>query len=136
MAGTYSVTHVRNSEIKQLSPLFFAMLGDIDLIFSLTFRRKKVALLSSLWRQRLVWLSFLSESISQKLSKVSIWNYQKRNQLQQGRWHCDLYIQSYLPLLTQYTCRKYWPQSVDNSIQHFIWVIPPFWLSSKNTISQ
>jgi hypothetical protein len=26
----------------------------------------------------------------------------------------------------------------DNSIQHFIWVIPPFWLriSSKNTISQ
>ena len=35
MAGTYSVTHVRNSEIKQLSPLFFAMLGDIDLIFGM-----------------------------------------------------------------------------------------------------
>jgi len=29
VAGTYSVTHVRNSEIKQLSPLFFAMLWDI-----------------------------------------------------------------------------------------------------------
>ena len=39
-----------------------------------TFRRKKVELLSSLRRQRLGRLSFLSESISQKLSKVSIWN--------------------------------------------------------------
>ena len=29
MAGTYSVTHFRNSEIKQLS------LGDIDLIFGM-----------------------------------------------------------------------------------------------------
>jgi hypothetical protein len=29
VAGTYSVTHVGNSEIKQLSPLFFALLGDI-----------------------------------------------------------------------------------------------------------
>ena len=43
-------------------------------IFSSTFRRKKVELLSSLGRQRLGRLSFLSESISQKLSKVSIWN--------------------------------------------------------------
>jgi hypothetical protein len=33
LAGTYSVTHVRNSEIKQLRPLYFAMLWDIDLIF-------------------------------------------------------------------------------------------------------
>jgi hypothetical protein len=33
VAGTYSVTHVRNSEIKQLWPLFFAMLWDVDLIF-------------------------------------------------------------------------------------------------------
>ena len=31
MDVTYSVTHVRNSEIKQLSPLFFAM----DLIFGM-----------------------------------------------------------------------------------------------------
>ena len=35
MAGTYSVTYVRNSEIKQLSTLFFAMLWDIDLIFGM-----------------------------------------------------------------------------------------------------
>ena len=35
MAVTYSVTHVRNSEIKQLRPLFFAMLGDIDFIFGM-----------------------------------------------------------------------------------------------------
>jgi hypothetical protein len=35
VAGTYSVTHVRNSEIKQLQSLFFAMLGDIDLMFGL-----------------------------------------------------------------------------------------------------
>ena len=35
MAGTYSVTHVCNSEIKQLRPLFFAMLWDIDLIFGM-----------------------------------------------------------------------------------------------------
>ena len=34
-AGTYSVTHVRNSEIKQLLTLFFAMLWDIDLIFGM-----------------------------------------------------------------------------------------------------
>jgi hypothetical protein len=32
VAGTYSVTQFRNTEIKQLSPLFFAMLWDIDLI--------------------------------------------------------------------------------------------------------
>ena len=44
------------------------------LLFSSTFRRRKVELLSSLWRQRLGRLSFLSESISQKLSKVSISN--------------------------------------------------------------
>ena len=44
--------------------------------FSSNFRRKKVKLLSSLWRLgRLSFrLSFLSESISQKLSKVSICN--------------------------------------------------------------
>jgi hypothetical protein len=35
VAGTYSFTHVRNSEIKPLSPLFFAMLWDIDLIFGM-----------------------------------------------------------------------------------------------------
>jgi hypothetical protein len=35
VAGTYSVTHVRNSKIKQLRPLFFAMLWDIDLIFGM-----------------------------------------------------------------------------------------------------
>ena len=35
VAGTYRVTHVRNSEIKPLRPLFFAMLGDIDLIFGI-----------------------------------------------------------------------------------------------------
>ena len=48
----------------------------ILLNFSSTFRRKKVELLSSLRRQcqHLGRLSFLSESISQKLSKVSIWN--------------------------------------------------------------
>ena len=40
--------------------------------FSSTFRRKKVELLSSL--RHLSRFSFLSESISQKLSKVSIWN--------------------------------------------------------------
>jgi hypothetical protein len=43
-----------------------------QVIFSLTFRRKKVVLLLSLRRQRLGRLSFLSESFSQKLSKVSI----------------------------------------------------------------
>jgi len=35
VAGTYSVTQLCNSEIKQLSPLFFTMLGDIDLIFGM-----------------------------------------------------------------------------------------------------
>jgi hypothetical protein len=35
VAGTYSVSHVRNSEIKQLRLLFFAMLWDIDLIFGM-----------------------------------------------------------------------------------------------------
>ena len=37
MARTYSVTHghVRNSEIKQLRQLYFAMLWDIDLIFGM-----------------------------------------------------------------------------------------------------
>ena len=30
-------------------------------------------------------------------------HHQKRNQLQQGRWPCDLYIQSYLPLFRHST---------------------------------
>ena len=30
-------------------------------------------------------------------------HYQKRNQLQQGRWPCDLYIQRYLPLFRHRT---------------------------------
>ena len=30
-------------------------------------------------------------------------HYQKRNQLQQGRWPCDLHIQSYLPLFRHST---------------------------------
>jgi hypothetical protein len=33
--GHNSVAHTRNSEIKQLWPLFFAMLWDIDLIFGM-----------------------------------------------------------------------------------------------------
>jgi hypothetical protein len=35
MSQPQSVTHVRNSEIKQLSTLFFAILSDIDLIFGM-----------------------------------------------------------------------------------------------------
>jgi hypothetical protein len=35
MSPSLSVTHDRNSEIKQLRPLFFAMLWDIDLIFGM-----------------------------------------------------------------------------------------------------
>ena len=69
-------------------------------LFSSTFRRKKVELLSSLRRQRLrlrlgrlsFRLSFLSESISQKTIKDMhlklgiLVHYQKRNQLQEGRY--------------------------------------------------
>ena len=42
MAETYSVTHVRNFEIKQLSPHFFAMLWDIDLIFGMWVHNDKL----------------------------------------------------------------------------------------------
>jgi hypothetical protein len=35
VVGTYSVSQFCNSEIKQLSPLYFAMLWDIDLIFGI-----------------------------------------------------------------------------------------------------
>jgi hypothetical protein len=60
--------------------IFVFILFHYPYLFSSTFRRKKVELLSSLPRQRLgrssfklsFRLSFLSESISQKLSKVSI----------------------------------------------------------------
>jgi hypothetical protein len=71
-------------------------------LFSSTFRRKKVELLSSLRLQRLrlgrlsfrlrFRLSFLSESISKKsikdihLKLGIVVHYQKRNQLQQGRY--------------------------------------------------
>ena len=57
------------------SQLFWSkMCHIVPPFFSSTFQRKKVELLSSLQCQRLGWLSFLSESISQKLSKGSIWN--------------------------------------------------------------
>ena len=70
-------------DLRQKLILIFSMLSKNDLIFSdfflvkkyifsSTFRRKKVELLSSLRRQHLGRLSFMSESISQKLSKVSI----------------------------------------------------------------
>jgi hypothetical protein len=64
------------------------------MIFSLTFRRKKVELLSSLWRQRLGRLSFLSRVHFSKTIKGIHLKHgifvhsQKRNkkmQLQQGR---------------------------------------------------
>jgi hypothetical protein len=76
----------------------------VNYIFSLTFRRKKVELMSSLRRQRLGRLSFLSRIHFSKTIKGIhlklgiLVHYQRRNQLQQGRWPCDLYIQSYLPL--------------------------------------
>jgi hypothetical protein len=66
--------------IQDKSPLTksTSIIMKIKMFFFYTFlarlRRKKVELLSSLRRQRLGRLSFLSESISQKLSKVSIWN--------------------------------------------------------------
>jgi hypothetical protein len=83
----------------------------IRLIFSSTFRRKKVELLSSLRCQRLGRLSFrlgfflvkffvrvhFSKTIKGIHLKLGILvHYHKRNQSQQGRWPCDLYIQSYL----------------------------------------
>jgi hypothetical protein len=60
VTGTYSVTHVRNSEIKQLLTLFFAMLWDIDLIFGMwvysdklqiefTFRSGPMIMARGLW---------------------------------------------------------------------------------------
>ena len=78
-------------------------------IISSTFRRKKVELLSSLrcQRQHLGRLSFRLSFLSVHFSKTIkgihlklgiLVHYQKRNQLQQGRWPCDLYIQIYLPL--------------------------------------
>jgi hypothetical protein len=60
-------------------------------VFSSTFRRKKVELLSSLWRQHLGQLSFLSRVHFSKTIKGIhlklgiLVHYQKRNQLQQGR---------------------------------------------------
>ena len=60
----------------------FIYIYGILFIFSSTFRRKKVELLSSL--QRLGRLSFLSESISQKLSKVSIWNMENLFTIKRG----------------------------------------------------
>ena len=59
----------------------------VEPIFSSTFRRKKVELMSSLRRQ----LSFLSRVHSSKIIKGIhlklgiLVHYQKRNQLQQGR---------------------------------------------------
>jgi hypothetical protein len=62
-----------------MDTVFMILIGVNSIIvkshfISSTFRRKKVELLSSLRRQLLGQLSFLLESISQKLSKVSIWN--------------------------------------------------------------
>jgi hypothetical protein len=71
--------------IQDKSPLTksTSIIMKIKMFFFYTFlarlRRKKVELLSSLRRQRLGRLSFLSESISQKLSKVSIWNIKKKH---------------------------------------------------------
>ena len=77
------------------------------IFFNVKFLSVYVELLSSLWRHRR--LSFLSRVHFSKTIKGIhlklgiLVHYQKRNQLQQGRWPCDLYIQSYLPLLL-YPC--------------------------------
>ena len=73
-----------------------------NLIFSSTFWRKKVELLSSLLR--LGRLSFLSVHFSKTIKGVHLKlgilvHYQKRNPLRQGGWPCDLFIQIYLPLI-------------------------------------
>ena len=50
MGGTYSVTHVRNSEIFQLLPLFFAMLWDIiDFIFGMWVYNDKLRFVPVQW---------------------------------------------------------------------------------------
>jgi hypothetical protein len=49
-----SVTHFRNSEIKQLSPFFFVMLWDIDLIFGMWVYTDQVYVL---FRSNDFWLS-------------------------------------------------------------------------------
>ena len=112
-------------------------------------------------------LSFLSESISQKLSKVSIWtleylltitggtHYNKADDpvICKSRVICpcfDIVHRHYgyffsiikaINLKLNTLVESVDPNLLtraDNSIQHFIWVIPPLWLriSSKNTISQ
>ena len=69
------LTHLLN-HTKSYLILIIPFKSDINILFSSTFQRKKVELLSSLRRQRLgglsFQLSFLSESISQKLLQVSI----------------------------------------------------------------
>ena len=68
MAGTYSVTHVRNSEIKQMSPLFSAMLWDIDLIFGMWVYNHKLQINFEI---RSGWMIF------GQLTVVGLWNLAK-----------------------------------------------------------
>ena len=52
-----SVTHVCNSELKQLSPLFFSMLWDMDLIFGMWVYNDKLQIKVS-FRSNDFWLSY------------------------------------------------------------------------------
>ena len=61
----YSVTHVRNSEIKQMSPLFSAMLWDIDLIFGMWVYNHKLQIKFEI---RSGWMIF------GQLTVVGLWN--------------------------------------------------------------
>ena len=77
-------------------------------IFSSTFRRRKswaivVTPASGSVKFFVHWVHF-SKAIKGIHLKLGILvHYQKRNQLQQGRWPCDLYIQNYLPLFRHST---------------------------------
>jgi hypothetical protein len=63
------------------------------------FEEKKVELLSASGSIKFFVRVHFSKTIKGIHLKLGILvHYQKRNQLQQGRWPCDLYIKSYLPL--------------------------------------
>ena len=76
-------------------------------LFSLTFSKKKnwaIVVTPASGSVKFFVRVHFSKTI--KGIHLKLWilvHYQKRNQLQQGRWPCDFYIQSYLPLFRHST---------------------------------
>ena len=117
VAGTYSVAHVRNSEIKQLSPLFFVMIWDIDLIFGM-------------WMYRYMYNDKLRDQIYVSFLSIDFWPSYGPWTLKFGQiFNCHHFFSLWFEIVTWFLVYECIMMSYRSSL-HFIpvqWFLAELW---------